>query len=949
MKKRKFHIVLAIVSIWNFSWGQQYTNYTVNDGLPSNHVYQLTQDNSGFIWMVTDKGIVKYNGRDFKTFTTRQGLPTNDIWGIRTTPDDKVWYFSKSPKLGYIDRDSVFAFPSVQTGEVLNPIFQNTGHQMVEIGNSRASYRLNEDMKWERIKNVNPSLQLLAAFNHPQVRQLATNADRDSLFFIGKEGEVLRSFKRGNGLLGEPVRGQLNDSIAFWASASGYTICNLNQMRLYRRSFQKELGRDGIRFARLVSVNDQLQITGAGFVAELDEAFHMRSITRFPEELKVHYAFIDLDETIWMASFNKGIYKFPKSKREIKYSRTADKVSQFSWVDGKLIASLYDRGFYRYDPAERDFEPFIEEEGYILSASEVKPLASQFYLTGHKVITYKNGQKKVLVAGTNGLKLNNLGRQLLYHKGFLYGNYSGGINKIHPETLKVIELYEQVGVYKMILFKDHVYLGTPSGLKVLSDNNLEPVQFGTSEFDKPILNLKAVDSETLLITTDGYGAYLTNMESVEAIENTDFLSVQDAFVEDDTLWLATDRGVWRFDRNAGGYALENILDESDGMPTRNINAIGVFHDQLVVGTDNGIAVLPKDSENKSTLLDLYFEEALFNNKSISPGNSEIDYEPRNNASFIISNIDYSGTQESLTYSYKLQPIQDQWISTQSRSLNFTDLQPEVYVLQIKSGEIEKSLSFEILPSWWQKKPVQIVGWGMLVLGTVFMVYFILKKNQMKQTQKLVQEKRLAQIQLKALRSQMNPHFVFNSLAAIQYYINNNDFEASETYLVKFSKLIRKFFELSEENEITIAEEISLLKNYLDLEKLRFRGKFDYQIHLDPSLNGQQGKIPAMLLQPIVENAVNHGIFNKEEKGNVTIDFQKMNDNELCISIIDDGVGFANTQEGGSRAKKSSNVLQDRLYFLNRSLRWQIDYKTREAFPELKDKGNISTFTIKRKS
>jgi LytS/YehU family sensor histidine kinase len=95
----------------------------------------------------------------------------------------------------------------------------------------------------------------------------------------------------------------------------------------------------------------------------------------------------------------------------------------------------------------------------------------------------------------------------------------------------------------------------------------------------------------------------------------------------------------------------------------------------------------------------------------------------------------------------------------------------------------------------------------------------------------------------------------------------------------------------------------------------------------------------------VENAINHGIFNKVDHGNVTVDFKMINDTEMEVSIIDDGVGFTNTRKEGHWKVKSSNVLNDRLYYLNRSLRWKVAYSTREAFPQSNDKGNISTFTI----
>ena len=194
---------------------------------------------------------------------------------------------------------------------------------------------------------------------------------------------------------------------------------------------------------------------------------------------------------------------------------------------------------------------------------------------------------------------------------------------------------------------------------------------------------------------------------------------------------------------------------------------------------------------------------------------------------------------------------------------------------------------------------------------------------------------------------MNPHFVFNSLASIQYYINENNFEISEKYLVKFSKLIRQFFELSKEEEITLETEIKLLENYLDIEKLRFKEKLEYHIKLDPYLNLQETKIPTMLLQPIVENAVNHGIFNKEKSGSIDLNFTNQGENEFTVQIVDNGVGFANSKKKLEGRISSSTVLQSRLEILNRSKQWVITFSNREAFPEAVDVGNISTFKIKK--
>ncbi|HAT67379.1 MAG TPA: hypothetical protein DCS66_22760, partial [Flavobacteriaceae bacterium] len=98
--KRYYILAILWVLLPSFGQAQYATNYSIKEGLPSNHIYKVTQDNNGFIWVITDNGIAKYNGTEFKVFTTKEGLPTNDVWEIATTPDGKVWFFCKASKVG---------------------------------------------------------------------------------------------------------------------------------------------------------------------------------------------------------------------------------------------------------------------------------------------------------------------------------------------------------------------------------------------------------------------------------------------------------------------------------------------------------------------------------------------------------------------------------------------------------------------------------------------------------------------------------------------------------------------------------------------------------------------------------------------------------------------------------------------------------------------------------
>jgi uncharacterized membrane-anchored protein YhcB (DUF1043 family) len=163
-------------------------------------------------------------------------------------------------------------------------------------------------------------------------------------------------------------------------------------------------------------------------------------------------------------------------------------------------------------------------------------------------------------------------------------------------------------------------------------------------------------------------------------------------------------------------------------------------------------------------------------------------------------------------------------------------------------------------------------------------------------------RQLTEMQLAALRSQMNPHFIFNALNSIKKFVLTNEAENADKYLGKFSKLIRSILDNSQERDISLQKEIETLKLYLELEKLRFGDKLNYRVHVDPMLQEGCVHIPGMIVQPFVENAVFHGIMHKESAGNILISFYD-HDSYLEINVIDDGVGRKVSAELNCQTKK----------------------------------------------
>jgi len=205
---------------------------------------------------------------------------------------------------------------------------------------------------------------------------------------------------------------------------------------------------------------------------------------------------------------------------------------------------------------------------------------------------------------------------------------------------------------------------------------------------------------------------------------------------------------------------------------------------------------------------------------------------------------------------------------------------------------EKKLKDELI----RKKNIfnySLIGVLVLLTGLIIFIFRTLKKVQIK-------NKKIA---LQSLRREMNPHFIFNSLNSVNHFIaTNNELEANQ-YLTKFSKLMRGVMENSSEDFIPFQQELDLLLNYLALEKTRFADKFDYEIEVDESLNTQNLKVPGMLIQPFLENAVWHGLRYRTDKGFLSLKFTKNND-FLKITIKDNGIGIEESKKQKTEHQKT---------------------------------------------
>jgi tetratricopeptide (TPR) repeat protein len=189
---------------------------------------------------------------------------------------------------------------------------------------------------------------------------------------------------------------------------------------------------------------------------------------------------------------------------------------------------------------------------------------------------------------------------------------------------------------------------------------------------------------------------------------------------------------------------------------------------------------------------------------------------------------------------------------------------------------------------------------MLLIIIGFLLYYQLKLASRRKISEM--SNKLSEITHANMRQQMNPHFIFNTLNSIQYYMYQHDKIATNNYLTKFSRLIRKILENSQSTLVPVRDEVDLIQLYLELETLRFKEKFAFEIIIDEEIDTLTYKIPTMLIQPYVENAVCHGLINKQDQGLLTITM-KLKDHHICCVIEDNGIG----REAAMKIKKQNDA------------------------------------------
>ena len=401
-----------------------------------------------------------------------------------------------------------------------------------------------------------------------------------------------------------------------------------------------------------------------------------------------------------------------------------------------------------------------------------------------------------------------------------------------------------------------------------------------------------------------------------------------------TIWFTTDYGLHSFvpgkENNATNYYIDKeiinspffmdkLIDLHNGewAAATSTEVIKFNPEKLIGGIDNELPVEITGFKisGKEKLIDSFLENYLPVRLRYSENFLTVEF----------ATLDFSFIQNR-KYFYKLSGIDKQWVPADNNlSANYTDLEPGTYIFSVKSESVNKKggiTSFKIIisPPFWK-------SWLFIALYTitaVSIVYLLIRKRIKTIRHESGLKQKILETEMAALRAQMNPHFIFNCINAIDSLIQNNEKDRATAYLARFAKLIRNVLESSKNNVIPFYKDLEAIRLYIDLEQFRCSNKFHYTIYADEELLNGDYTVPPLLIQPFIENAIHHGLLNKKHADKQLFIDIRLEGEIIVYNITDNGVGRKrsgqlNTINKPEHISYGIQISKERLEIYNRSI------------------------------
>lgn len=942
------------------------------DGLSDVYCNKVVQDSKGFIWVGTKNGISRYDGTRFKSFTGffkgNKITKLGNIYNVLPLENGGI-YIGSFNQLLYFNTN--------------NELFYNIGKKggSVYCEQQKTMLKLTDNY-YELPKEVNkdfPKLKPVLKTKNDCNKYYSLIVDRNGVFWSWggdflckiekKSKKIVEKFDFKN-LSGKGFQKLYFDNKnRLWVSTWGNGVFIFNpktkELERVETVYNNEFVALGFTNWRHQGRNYIVVLGDASLVLIDEETLNVRMYEDKEGRFRVFDALQDKQGNLWLAT-EYGL-KFINSKPNffkvipIKSSQMSENNFQKAvtriyeddacfivakrWFDGIYI---YDKNWNlqnRISQFENKFSKQIDQNSSeifgIISSGDNKYFTSYFGLYKLK----KNEEIKKIIP-----PINNKGKELLLEEIIVetssvwWIKYKNGILKFNPLKDEFSDNFDlnfnkskKFNVFSIILTRNKKLLvSTTRGIFLFNKLKNDFQRISIKNLNDEALYSMCEDSREKIWAINENGIFVINLNTNNIIQR----SIPELKINykkklcvdiNNNIWFHTNEGYWCFiqkDNEIAKFAYKN------GLPDNKLES---FSMEMVNGKDGCVYAGARDavirfdlekirkyqSENKVLITDIEANGIRFNSNKKKDDSEELILPAGNylfNLSFSVP--DYCASRNYELF-YTISSNNKKWIKSEDGTIRFSNLSKGNYVISLrgKNNLTGKFTSIKIIrvfvtsfwyQSWW--------FYGFVFLGSGFIVWGVTRYVWLQRLKDQNYERKIKESEMQTLRSQMNPHFMFNTLNAINNFIVKNNIDSASNYLGMFSKLMRNILENSKQEFITLENELKTLKMYLKLEQVRLNNAFDFEISLADTMNEENIKVPPLILQPYCENAIWHGLRNKNGHGLLKINIIQSSKNQFQLIIEDDGIGrteSAKLKKNETEHKSyGMQITEQRLHMIN---------------------------------
>lgn len=878
-------------------------NYNSSHGLSCNKIYVIRQDSKGFIWISTDNGLYQYDGLIFKRFSSINGLPSNETIEFDFGYNDDVWVSCFNKNLALIRGNKVLVANNYQPLRlfdklsVVPSIYSFQSPRLIIKTNGGISYY--SIYKGDSITKVLPTeisttnKNLTLCYNH-HTSELYFSDNKNTKIVIRKTLEIPK------------ISTFSDDKFLVRASPTYSLIISKLKGKIDSKVLDTTINFRQVDYAR--NSNKIWGIKNKRTLICFDQNLNKIDSIHLPK-IDINCILEDHFGGVWVGTFGSALYYIP-NKSVYTYDMTNTIGNNYivnTFQNGDTLYLLFSNGaiqrlaknnpipttFYKGEPLNGEvfYTTFaIIGSKVFISDSRAKlyekdPRINKSYIRsskyggkmykadGHSTLHIASGPAFYIYNTNNGNSIKLPVPSYCSHRINKDSILTGGVNRISYIRLPQINTIDS------------------NSISIVSDTLNHTM----------IVDINSIGN-TMYLATNEWGVLIKNGKRYDTLnikkglnDNNCISLAKDQYSR---MWVATYQGVYCIIKNKTGDYSVKPLSLTNSLFSANITKINCLGDYIYISTSKGLLQSPITSPNhKSETMPIWISGITNFGKVISPLDTLVRLNPDSNNLIITLSAIHFSSLGAKKYYYKIPGVVNQFTAINANNLTLDRLPHGSHTLMVKAISAdgletleEKLLKIQVLPYWYQHWGGKLLITALSLLGILFLAQLVKQHQQKKRKKEVELNNQLVELELKAIKAQINPHFIFNTLNLIQYFIQNGKNEEADDYLSKMSKLIRTTLNYSNEVSIALIDEIDYLTTYITLESLRFDNTFKFTV--EKNFPNEIGKnlIPTMVLQPHIENAIRHGLkpkINKEK--NLKLNFH-VNETSLICTVYDNGIG-----------------------------------------------------------